>query len=235
MRMSALRERRIQVPAKNRDKPAKTIERMYRSSYQGQSGNTLVGTAVVFNESTVINDFLGQYEEVIEPTAFDECDFRNVAFCVNHNWASIPLAHSRNNNDMSTMKLSVDKDGLNVNVKLDVERNTEAAALYSAIDRGDITGMSFCGHVKEDEWTEREGAIPLRTIKKIDYLLEVSAVTFPAYPQTDIDARSKPMAPPESLEEPQDNPALEEEERAAEKAAIELLKAKINIAVKSII
>lgn len=109
---------------------------------------------------------------------------------MNHDFSRIPLARSRNNNENSTMQLTPDADGLSIRVRLDVENNSEARALYSAVQRGDISGMSFLFGVKDDEWSDLESDHPTRTINKIAEVLEVSAVTFPAYESTEITARS---------------------------------------------
>ena len=90
------------------------------------------------------------------------------------------------------MQLFVDEGG-NVNIKadLDTANNEQARALYSAISRGDMDGMSFCFYVNEDNqrWTERDG-VKVREILKVDKVIEVSAVNFPAYGGTNIDSRS---------------------------------------------
>ena len=89
------------------------------------------------------------------------------------------------------MQLSVDKTGVHVKADLDTENNEQARALYSAISRGDMDGMSFCFYVEEggDKWTERDG-VQYREILKVKKVIEVSAVNFPAYAGTNIDARS---------------------------------------------
>ena len=102
----------------------------------------------------------------------------------------IPLARSRNNNANSTMQLSVDPDvGMNIRVNLDTENNAEAKSLYSAVERGDISGMSFMFSVDKDAWDDLESEHPTRHIVSIGKVFEVSAVTFPAYTQTSITAR----------------------------------------------
>ena len=88
------------------------------------------------------------------------------------------------------MTLSIDDQGLLIDAKLDTRNNPEAAALYSAISRGDVDGMSFCFVVAEDTWDWSDEDHPKRTINKISKVYEVSAVTFPAYEDTDISARS---------------------------------------------
>ena len=89
------------------------------------------------------------------------------------------------------MQLEVDKDGMSIRVNLDTENNSEARNLYSAIKRGDITGMSFMFTIDDDEWENLESDHPTRHIRKIGQVFEVSAVTFPAYEATEISARDK--------------------------------------------
>jgi len=132
---------------------------------------------------------LGWYDEIIAQGALDNTDLKDVRFLINHNTDMIPLARSRNNNANSTMQLSVDDEGMEIRVDLDTENNAEAKSLYSAIERGDITGMSFMFTVDKDSWEDIESEHPTRTIRAIDRVFEVSAVTFPAYEQTSIQAR----------------------------------------------
>ncbi|CQR73310.1 Caudovirus prohead protease [Sporomusa ovata DSM 2662] len=149
---------------------------------------SLEGHAAVFNSMTSIG---GWYNEIIERGAFDGCDFDDVLFFVNHNTDKIPLARSRRNNGNSTMQLSVDNTGLLVKADLDTENNQEARQLYSSVERGDIDGMSFMFRVKDDAWENLDTDTPTRKIKKISKVYEVSAVNWPAYDDTDINARDK--------------------------------------------
>ena len=89
------------------------------------------------------------------------------------------------------MQLSVDDKGMEIQVQLDIENNTEARNLYSAIERGDITGMSFMFGIEDEEWEDLDTDYPTRHIKSISTVVEVSAVTFPAYEDTSISARDK--------------------------------------------
>lgn len=88
------------------------------------------------------------------------------------------------------MQLNVDKDGLTIDVTLDTENNSEARALHSAVKRGDITGMSFMFGIDDEEWENAKSDHPTHHIKKISTVVEVSAVTFPAFEATEINARS---------------------------------------------
>lgn len=155
-----------------------------------EKGSVITGRPIVYNSRTNIG---GMFEEIIEPGALDKADLTDVRFLVNHDMSKIPLARSRRNNGNSTMQLTVDNNGLNVKVILDTENNSEARALYSAVKRGDISGMSFLFGVSEggDEWERLDTNLPLRHVRSISSVVEVSAVTFPAYDVTEINARSK--------------------------------------------
>ena len=110
-----------------------------RAEENEEHGHFLTGRPIVYNSRTN----LGWYDEIIESGALDETDLKDVRFLVNHNTDMIPLARSRNNNENSTMQMSVDADGMSIRVDLDTENNADARSLYSAVSRGDISGMSF--------------------------------------------------------------------------------------------
>lgn len=145
------------------------------------------GRAIVYDSVTN----LGYFDEVISAGALKNTNLKDVRFLVNHNTDMIPLARSRNNNENSTMQLMVDENGLSIRVRLDIENNSEARNLYSAIERGDITGMSFMFTIKSQKWENEDTDHPKRTILDIEQVFEVSAVTFPAYEETEINARCK--------------------------------------------
>ena len=150
----------------------------------------ITGTPIVFNQVTD----LGWIREEILPGALDQTDLRDVKFLVGHDTTSIPLARSRNNNENSTMQLTVSERGLDIRVDLDIENNPRAKELYSAVERGDISGMSFMFTVAKDEWEDLETEQPLRRITAISRVFEVSAVAFPAYEGTSIEAASEGTA-----------------------------------------
>ena len=167
------------------------IKRSYSFEVRAEEqdgGRIITGRPIVYGSETDI----GFFREIIDQGALDEADLTDVRFLVNHNTDMIPLARSRRNNGNSTMKMSVDMMGLNLDfVKLDTENNMDARALYSAVERGDITGMSFMFTIEDEEWQDLDTDSPLRRIKKIGKVYEVSAVTFPAYEATEINARDK--------------------------------------------
>lgn len=152
-----------------------------------EEGSVITGRPVVYDSRTDI----GPFDEIIERGALDGADLTDVRFLVNHDVSRIPLARSRRNNGNSTMQLSVNEFGLDMRVILDTENNSEARALYSAVKREDISGMSFLFSVTDEEWEDLNIEHPLRRIRKIGSVIEVSAVTFPAYKATEINARSE--------------------------------------------
>lgn len=192
-----------------------------RAEQDEERGSILTGRPIVYNSWTD----LGWYDEMIAAGALAKTDLTDVRFLVNHDLTRIPLARSRRNNGNSTMQLMPDDDGLGIRVSLDTENNADARALYSAVQRGDITGMSFMFQVEDggDDWIEINSDHPQRIIRSISRVLEVSAVTFPAYSDTEINARSK-----ETLDNVR--AALDSvrqlEAEAVDTAEIELLKAK---------
>lgn len=152
---------------------------------EDERGAYLEGRPVVYDAPTD----MGWYEETIDAGALDGTDLRDVAFLVNHNTDMIPLARSRNNTVNSTMQLLVDERGLLTKMYIDVENNSDAKNLYSAVQRGDIDGMSFMFIVSIDRWEDVDTDYPKRHIEAISKIFEVSAVTFPAYDATSIQAR----------------------------------------------
>lgn len=163
----------------------RNLEFEVRAEENEEHGHFLSGRPIVFGQRTD----LGWYDEVIEKGALDNTDLKDVRFLVNHNTDMIPLARSRNNTEHSTMQMSVDEDGMGIRVDLDTENNTDARNLYSAVGRGDITGMSFMFSVDADSWDNADTDHPLRHVRSIRRVLEVSAVTFPAYSSTSIQTR----------------------------------------------
>lgn len=200
---------------------------------QGERGSRITGRPIVYNSRT---DIAGLFDEIIEEGALNNADLRDVRFLVNHDLSRIPLARSRNNNGNSTMQLRVDSAGMEIDVDLDTENNADARALYSAVSRGDITGMSFMFGVDDEEWDNIDSDHPTRRIKAISTVVEVSAVTFPAYASTSINARGAEVlesakAALESAKQQLDARSLESDDNSQNKNTdeLELLKLKTKL------
>lgn len=188
-----------------------------RAKNDEQRGNYIEGRAIVYDEPTD----MGWYEEKIDKGALDDADLKDVRLLVNHNTDMIPLARSRNNNENSTMQMTVDEEGMNIRANLDTENNADAKSLYSAIERRDMSGMSFMFMVDGDRWENIDSDYPTRHIEKISKVFEVSAVTFPAYEQTTLEARG--------LAEALDSAKASLENVRAEKREIERKRQRIKI------
>ena len=160
----------------------------FRAVTGEQNEKFIEGHAAVFEQKT---DIGGIFFEVIDKDAFNETAMQDVPLFSNHDFAQIPLARSRQDSDKSTMTLTIDEVGLAIRAKLDVENNPAARTLYSAVSRGDISGMSFAFRTEKEEWQNLDSDMPTRRIKKISRVYEVSAVVFPAYEGTDISARAQ--------------------------------------------
>lgn len=199
-------------------KEIRTFEFEIRADQNEEHGHFLTGQPIVYNERTD----LGWYDEIIDDEALADTDLRDVRFLVNHNTDMIPLARSRNNNANSTMQMEVVPGaGMSIRVDLDTENNAEARALYSAVGRGDISGMSFMFVTDKDAWEDVDTDHPTRHIRSIARVYEVSAVTFPAYSATSIQQRG--------LSDALDSAKESLESVRAEKREIERKKQKIRI------
>ena len=189
-----------------------------RAEQNEEHGHFLTGQPIVYNEQTD----MGWYDEIIDDGALADTDLKDVRFLVNHNTDMIPLARSRNNNTNSTMQMEVVPGaGMSIRVDLDTENNADAKSLWSAVGRGDVSGMSFMFTVDKDAWENIDSDHPTRHILSISKVFEVSAVTFPAYAATSIQQRGISDALDSAME------SLESVKAAA--AEIEKRKQKIRI------
>ena len=153
---------------------------------------------------------MGEWRETIDPSsAADPAMLRDVALMIGHDFGSIPLAHSRRNNGHGTMQLTADDHGVNMRAMLDVKNNPKAQEAYSAVKRGDLSGMSFAFTVNEERWEDLDTDKPLRRIIGFGRIFEVSLVAFPAYSGTSVQAAS-------------DGPALESVRASLESARQQL-------------
>ena len=153
------------------------------------------GIAAVVNSVTD----LGYFEEVITPGAFDyalsrEYDIR----CLFNHESELILGRTKAN----TCNVFVNADGnLEYTWIPDYENPTHMSVVRS-IMRGDITQSSFAFTIKEQSWSDstKYGTMGKRTITQIDELFDVSPVTYPAYSDTEADARSIVKMRDEELE-----------------------------------
>ena len=152
-----------------------------------------VGHAAIFNSRTAIGNPLtwGFYEE-IDPGAFTKTLLESDArFLIDHDSRAVVARESAGD-----LRLSTDKVGLAVDAGLD-EELSYVRDLVRNLEKRRITGMSFGFYVVKDRWTTETvetsdgmtAEVEVRTILEVR-LIEVSVVTFPAYPDTDAGVRS---------------------------------------------
>lgn len=139
------------------------------------------GYFVVFNSETEL--YQGVYEEVA-PEAFDSVDFSDVKALVDHDTAKV-LGRTK----AGTLSLSVDDKGLYGEITVN-ESDQEAMNLYSRVVRGDVDQCSFGFEILNEEMIQNSDGTVKFIIKSLK-LYEVSVVTFPAYQDTAVEARSK--------------------------------------------
>lgn len=191
-------------------------------------GDYIEGRAIVYNDCYDN----GYFYEYIDEGALLNTDLKDVRLLVNHNTDMIPLARSRNNTKNSTMQLLQDEKGLAMRANLDTDNNEQAKSLYSAIKRGDISGMSFMFEVDKDEWEDLDTEKPTRHITSIKKVYEVSAVSFPAYEATELSARGDVLAL-DSVKAALDNAKAVKraKDEAEERARVEIEKQKQRIKI----
>lgn len=150
----------------------------------GVNDLTLIGNPIVFEEPTTIHlPDGGSYTEVIHAHALDQCDLSDSTLKVNHNEKMIPLARSGR-----TMRLEVTNKGLHMVASLAGD-NPTAQEVYSAVKRGDLTGMSFA-FVVENGGSRYDAQTNTRHIDRIARVLECSIVEHPAYASASVEARA---------------------------------------------
>jgi len=146
---------------------------------ENKESREVVGYGSVFNS---LSENLGGFRERIDERAFDDVLENDVRALFNHD-SNYILGRTT----ARTLSLSVDEKGLRYSVN--IPETSYGDDLMISLDRGDITQNSFGFIVEEDDWSQDEEGNTIRTIKKISRLLDVSLVTYPAYPSATIAQR----------------------------------------------
>lgn len=156
-----------------------------RASESVDNNDALIiyGVPIVFETPTTIKSELGEYTEIIKRTALDNCDMSDSRLLYNHDLTRLPYAKTPN-----TMKFNIEKDGLHMSATL--PGTEEGRALYEAIKRGDLSGMSFGFKVPPggDAYDPKTNT---RTISTIEKLYEVSVTPFPCYENTTVSTEAR--------------------------------------------
>jgi len=167
------------------------------------------GYATTFDDPYVLYEYEGnQYKEVIDRHALDEADMSDVIMQYDHSGR----VFARQSN--GSLKLTPDEHGLKI--EADLSRSAGAKELYEEIKAGLITKMSWAFSVDADEYSRSDRT---RTITRVKRVYDVSAVSIPANPSTDIAARGYF----DGVIEAEKAERLEAEQRERQKKKIKLL------------
>ena len=176
---------------------------------EGEEPYIVRGYASTFEPYVLFEEDGIQYKEVIDPHAFDECDMSDVVFRIDHEGAVYARSSA------GTLKVSVDEHGLAD--EADLSRTENARRLYEDIKAGNYPKQSFAFTVREDSYDKEQH---LRTIKKVKKLFDVSPVSFPANPTTELDVATRDYF--NGVIEMEKAERLESEKRERARKALEL-------------
>jgi len=149
-----------------------------RADSDGMLG--LTGYACRTGVAYSVSDWLGEYDETVEPGAFARTlkNQDDVRLLLNHD--GLPLARTKS----GTLRLSEDGDGLIADADMD-KRSTLTNDVAVAMERGDLDQMSFAFRVTDQKWNDDYTQRSIREVK----LFDVSVVTYPANPATSVKLR----------------------------------------------
>lgn len=172
----------------------------------------LEGHAAVFDD---LSEDLGYFEpwfERIEPGAFKTVLSKNpdVRALFNHD-PNYVIARTKS----GTLRVTEDGEGLHY--EADIDGTTDIGKrLRSSLTRGDVDQSSFAFRVarKGDSWEEDDEGRLIRTIHQFSELYDVSPVTYPAYPTTDVGVASRFSLAHADDEVPAPNDEREDDEAA---------------------
>lgn len=208
------------------------VKRNYVAEFRSEETSGIIeGVPIVFDTPT---DIGGMFEETIVKGAISKDVIKDVRFFWNHNIDEKAIARTSIPLDkLGGMELHIEEKGVRMLANPNRKR-TDANDLCLAIEDGTINAMSFMFGVEEERWEDMDTNYPKRFITKISPLVEVSAVNFPAYAATSINARKDLSTESDKacLERAKQECRAKAENLAQEKRELELLKLKTEILYK---
>lgn len=217
------------MPVKN-DREYRNFEMLKRSQEEGEENYLVEGYASTFDEYTLYDWGDERWVEQIDPRAFDEADLEDVVFLLDHTGR----VYARTKN--GTVDLSTDDHGFFT--KTDLSKTASARGVYEDIKAGNYTQMSFAFTVAKqhfDEFFEDRGdgkniRIVKRVIDQIKKVYDISAVGFPANPNTDIGVATRAAfdGAIEGFEAERLSEKLAKQERAKKEAELKLKLLEVN-------
>jgi len=143
------------------------------------------GYATTFEDPYMLfEDFNGwKYMEIIDRGALDDADLSDVIFQYDHEGR----VYARNTNN--TLYFEANDHGLFI--AADLSKTTLSREMYEDIKVGNVTRMSWAFIPTEEEYTrDIENKVLTTRIKRVRKVFDVSAVSYPADPNTEISARN---------------------------------------------
>jgi len=184
----------------------------FRATAEAEGNDYIVdGYASTFDEYLLFEDNGEKFYERLEPTAFDNADMSDVVFLLDHTGR----VYARTKNGA----LAIDVDDHGLHTRTDLSLTDAAKEVYEDIRVGNYTQMSFAFVVDKDRIDKREGGGMTRVIERIGKVYDVSAVSFPANPSTDIGVSARSLFDGAIAEREAERLRAEEEQRAKERKA----------------
>lgn len=189
-------------------------DREYRSldliAIEGETEYRVKGYASTFEPYVLFSRDGIDYSERIEPTAFDEADLSDVVFRVDHTGRVYARSSA------GTVDVWHDAHGLGTTAELG--RTQAARELFADIEAGNYPKMSFAFRVAKDHY---DRATHTRVIEKIAKVYDVSPVSFPANPGTELSVSTRDYF--DGVIEAEQAERLEREKRARQIQKIKIL------------
>jgi len=166
----------------SKDREYRTIDLRAKKPEECREGEEYIveGYATTFDDPYVLyEDEKNKICEKIDRNALEGADMNDVLFLYNHEGRV--FARQKN----GTLEISTDDHG--IFVRADLSKTAEARSMYEDIKAGMVDQMSWAFTVGDDDYDQKTHT---RNIKKIRKVYDVSAVSIPANPNTEISARS---------------------------------------------
>lgn len=176
---------------------------------EAEQGYFVEGYASTFKPYVLFTQDGVDYSEVIDRHAFDETDMSDVVFKVDHEGP----VYARTSNGLIELKV----DDIGLFNRIDLGKTERAKDVYRDIEVGNYPKMSFAFSIAEDDYDSKTHT---RTIKKVGKLYDVSAVSFPANPDTRIDISTRDYF--NGVIEMEKAERLREEEKEAKLASLKV-------------
>lgn len=155
-------------------------EMQFRALEDEEQKYVVEGYATTFNDPYMLFEYDGiKYMEQIDRNALVGADMSDVIFLYNHEG----MVYARQSN--GTLTITINERGLHV--RADLSSTEDSRRMFESIKAGLVTQMSWAFTIEEDSYNEKTHT---RSILKVNKVYDVSAVSIPANPNTDISARS---------------------------------------------